>query len=119
MVRCAEETGAGLVGPLTMVGELPGESVHMAGGAAHVENVAGKRHLVEERFYAGVKASEIPGALRRQETELLEFHCLLARTALLRELGPLDEPYLAGDKIDLCLACERGGERLSRTGRVG
>lgn len=111
LVGCAEETGADLVGPLYMVGELPGDFVHMAGGTAHIEVSGGRRQLVEEHLYAGQKIGEIPNPLRRQQTELLEFHCLLARTARLRELGPLDERYLStGEHIDLCLAVrERGG----------
>ncbi|HEV2063023.1 MAG TPA: glycosyltransferase [Thermoanaerobaculia bacterium] len=111
LVRCAEETGADLVGPLYMVGEPPGDFVHMAGGTVQIEEAGGRRRLVESHLYAGRKLPDIPVVLRRQQTELLEFHCLLARTACLQSLGPLDERYLStGEHIDLCLAVRaRGG----------
>lgn len=111
LVRCAEETGADLVGPLYLVGELPGDFVHMAGGALHIEESGGHRRLVEKHLYAGRKLPDIPASLERQQTDLLEFHCLLARTERLQSLGPLDERYLStAEHIDLCLAVRaRGG----------
>jgi cellulose synthase/poly-beta-1,6-N-acetylglucosamine synthase-like glycosyltransferase len=110
LVRCAEETGADLVGPLYMVGELPGDFVHMAGGTVRIEEVGGRRRLTEKHLYAGRRLKDIPTVLERQETELLEFHCLMARTARLRELGPLDERYLStGEHIDLCFEVRKRG----------
>ncbi len=111
LVRCAEETGADLVGPLYMVGEPPGDFVHMAGGTVRIEEAGGRRHIAESHLYAGRKLPDIPVALERQQTELLEYHCLLARTEVLRALGPLDERYLStSEHIDLCLAVRaRGG----------
>jgi GT2 family glycosyltransferase len=111
LVRCAEETGADLVGPLYGMGEPAEGRVHMAGGLARIEERGGQRHLNEKHRFAGRCAAEIEGDLKREPTELLEFHCLLVRSATLRSLGGLDEGFLSsGEHIDLCLLVrERGG----------
>ena len=120
LVRCAEETGADLVGPLYGIGELGGGFVHMAGGTARIEETGGSRRLLESHRFAGRQLREIEPELRREATELVEFHCVLARRETLDALGPLDEELLStAEHIDLCLAVrQRGGiiyvEPLSR-----
>ena len=111
LMRCAEETGADLVGPLYGIGEPENGQVHMAGGTARIEEAQGVRRLLEKHRFAGRFVSEIEKELRRDTTELLEFHCLLARLDTLREITPLDEELLnMGEHVDLCLAVrERGG----------
>jgi GT2 family glycosyltransferase len=111
LVACAEETGADLVGPLYGIGEPEKGWVHMAGGTARIEEREGHRVLVERHRFAGRQFEEIRSQLRREPTELLEFHCLLVRQETFRRLGPLDENFRStGEQIDLCLAVrERGG----------
>jgi GT2 family glycosyltransferase len=111
LVRCAEETGADLVGPLYGIGEPEAGWVHMAGGTARIEENGGVRRLTENHRFAGRLLREIEPELRRVETDLVEFHCMLARRETLDALGPLDEELLStGENIDLCLAVrERGG----------
>jgi GT2 family glycosyltransferase len=112
LVRCAEETGADLVGPLYGVGDPHTGSVHMAGGRMGIREEQGERRLFEEHVFAGRPISEVVGRLRREPTQLVEFHCMLVRTATLQQLGPLDERLLStGEHIDICLAvAKRGGE---------
>ena len=43
LVRCAEETGAWVVGPLYLEGDAASPLVHMAGGAAHFVERDGRR----------------------------------------------------------------------------
>jgi GT2 family glycosyltransferase len=111
LVRCAEDTGADLVGPLYGHGEPELGFVHMAGGTTGIEEKDGERRLTAHQRFGGRRIAEIEGELRRGPTGLLEFHCLLARLSTLRALGPLDERLLStAEEIDLCFAVrDRGG----------
>lgn len=111
LVSCAEETGADLVGPLYGIGEPEKGWVHMAGGTARIEETSGSRTLREEHRFAGRFLRDVEPELRRERTELVEFHCLLARLETLRSIGPLDEElWSTAEHVDLCLAVrERGG----------
>ena len=111
LVRCAEETGADLVGPLYGHGEPELGFVHMAGGATVIEEKDGERRLTAHQRFGGRRIAEIEGELRREPTGLLEFHCLLARLSTLQALGPLDERLLStAEELDLCFAVrDRGG----------
>jgi GT2 family glycosyltransferase len=105
LVCCAEETGADLVGPLYGVGEPELGWIHMAGGTARIEENGGVRRLTEEHRFAGRLLREIEPELHRVATDLVEFHCMLARRETLDALSPLDEELLStGEHIDLCLA---------------
>ena len=43
LVRCAEETGAWVVGPLCLIGEIGAGVIHVAGGSVHFkDDLAGK-----------------------------------------------------------------------------
>jgi len=109
LVECAEQTGASVVGPLYYAGRPGSQSIHMAGGIAHIEEKNGKRVLHERHHLAGhVRAAE---QLLTRPCELVEFHCVLVRTGVFEQLGPLDENLLSAlEHVDLCLAVrERGG----------
>jgi GT2 family glycosyltransferase len=85
----------------------------MAGGIAHVEERDGVRRFVEEHGGIDRSVAEVRGAIDRHPTEQAEFHCLLIRSDVMRELGPLDDRFHAVPEvqIDLCLAARaRGGE---------
>ena len=113
LVRCAEETGADLVGPLYCVGERELEVVHMAGGVARIETQDGRRVLREEHRMAGRRLSDVRRELRREPTELLEFHCMLVRADVFERVGPLDTRLLcSGEHIDLCLAVRQAGGKV-------
>ena len=111
LVACAEETGADLVGPIYGEGEPEKGFIHMAGGTAGIEKKEGENRLAADRRFAGRRIADIESQLKREPTELLEFHCLLARLSTLRALGPLDERLLStAEEIDLCFQVrERGG----------
>jgi GT2 family glycosyltransferase len=110
LVRCAEETQADLVGPLYCVGKPELETVHMAGGIARIETHGGRRVLREEHRWAGRRLSEVRPELRREPTELVEFHCMLVRADVFERVGPLDARLLcSAEHIDLCLAVRQAG----------
>jgi glycosyltransferase involved in cell wall biosynthesis len=105
LLECAEETGAWIVGPLYCVDRPFHTKVHMAGGLAHFEEKDGVRRFVERHLLMHRPVAEVRGGLAPGPTEQVEFHCLLARTDAMRQLGPLDERFLAAPEvqIDLCL----------------
>jgi GT2 family glycosyltransferase len=112
LVRCATETGAAAVAPLYFEGTPGDDVIHMACGIARIVEADGARDFRSEHMHAKRRARELD--LRRSETELFEFHCVLVRTASLRELGGLDEALLSNhEHEDLALQLrERGGRIL-------
>ncbi len=112
LLDCAEETNAWLVAPLYCEGKPEDKIIHMAGGLAHFRDKNGKRRFFEQHRLARKSVDEVQSELRREPVELVEFHCTLARTEILPEVGGLDEKFLStGEHWDLCLAVrEKGGE---------
>lgn len=110
LVRCAEETGAAVVGPLTCIGEPEGTIVHSAGGLAHVDDPGGVRRLIHENHFEGARVEAARPLLRRGPTELVEFHCMLIRTEVLARIGPLDEAILNDPHhLDFCMMVREAG----------
>ena len=111
LVRCATETGAAAVAPLYFEG-TPGEDViHMACGTAHFVEKDGVREFASEHTHSKRRARELD--LKREDTELFEFHCVMVETARLRELGGLDEALLSNhEHEDLALQLRERGHRI-------
>ena len=108
LVACAEETGAGLVGPAYLQGASDRPmSIHMAGGVLD-RDAAGA--LVREHHHLSSGGLEQLAGLVRQQVDFLEFHCMLARTDLVREAGVIsDDVLLVHEHIDLALAARERG----------
>jgi GT2 family glycosyltransferase len=50
---------------------------------------------------------------QRQQTEFIEFHCVLIRKSVFEKVGLLDEQYCAiNDHEDLCLLASQAGESI-------
>ena len=110
LVRCAEETGAWVVGPLYCHGELEGEVVHMTGGHAHLFDVDGVRRFREDHRFWGKPLREVRSLLRREPCEMVEFHCVLVRSDVLRRLGPFDEGLKSAlENPDFCMSVRQAG----------
>jgi GT2 family glycosyltransferase len=110
LLACAEDTGAGLVGPLYLqagAGREP--SIHMAGGV--LEWTASEpRALTWEGHRLLDAPLDAAAALGREEVDFLEFHFLLARTDLVKRPGALSEDVLlVHEHIDLALAAREQG----------
>jgi hypothetical protein len=104
LVRCAEETGASVVGPVTCIGEPECEIVHSAGGLAHIDERQGRRRFVHQNHFEHTRLEDVRPALRRMPTELVEFHCVLIRTEILARIGRLDEEILNDPHhVDFCM----------------
>jgi GT2 family glycosyltransferase len=111
--RCMDETGAWIVGPLYCEGEPDAAVIHMAGGEAHFEESAGRRRFFERHRLAGHSIAEAHEVARREECELVEFHCMLVRRDVFDRLGPLDEGLMAlAEHVDLCLLVRQHGGRV-------
>jgi GT2 family glycosyltransferase len=108
LVECGNATGAAVVGPVNYERRPLLQTVHFAGGDARIvvtqENGRQHRRLVD-RIHKAIPESPVP-------TDAAEFHCMLVRTDVLRQLGGLDENMLSTrENIDLCLAVrEIGGQ---------
>jgi hypothetical protein len=102
LVACAEETGAGLVAPLYLEGDGRGpRAIHMAGGV--LERDATGALVREAHGLAHARAGEA-ARLVRSQIDYPEYHCLLARTDLVRREGVIsDDVLLVHEHIDLAL----------------
>jgi glycosyltransferase involved in cell wall biosynthesis len=115
MVKCAEETGAGLVTPTILVGpesRMPDLRIHHAGGILKLTDVGSSREMYRRHGHEHELYLEKKDELVRTKTESTEFHVVLARRDMLEDIGPLD-PKLAGftDEIDMAFkAKEKGWE---------
>ena len=112
LVRCADETGAAMVGPLYLEGEPGAETIHTAGGEARIAESATGREFVETHPHYGERPDEVAPQLRRERAELVEAHCFLVRRSVLDRLGPLDERLTAQAHVDLGLAILAAGESI-------
>ena len=110
LVQCADETGAWVVGPVYLEGKPEDQIIHMAGGQANFRQQQGKRELCEGHMFRGKRLPAVRSQLQRGATELIEFHCVLVRTEVFENLGPLDEKLMSSpEHIDLCLAVREAG----------
>jgi GT2 family glycosyltransferase len=114
LVQCAEETGAAVVGPLMCQNEPVHEVVHFAGGQSHIwQDNTGRRRIREKMYSQGQRVAELRGELKRQSTELAEFHCVLVRTAIFEQIGQLDEKMLnTKEHLDFCMSVREVGSTV-------
>jgi GT2 family glycosyltransferase len=111
--KCAEETHAAIVAPLTCIGNPPHTTIHHAGGMIRFVSRDGKR-LFDERHNLNWKPlAEHRQQLVRGPTDMAEFHCVLVRAEVLAELGKFDEELMSThEHIDLCLAVSGNGGKI-------
>lgn len=110
MVGCAEETGAWLVGPLYLIGRPEEGIIHMAGGEAGIKEQDGVVYFHEEHRFPNRPLREVESEIRREATEIVEFHCILVRKDVFDRLGPLDEGFVnTREHVDLCIAVRNAG----------
>ncbi|MDJ0679884.1 MAG: glycosyltransferase [Xenococcaceae cyanobacterium MO_167.B52] len=115
LVQCAEETDAAVVGPLTCQNTPVHEVIHYAGGKANVwleskDNLTIRRVRGQKTYKQGQQVATVHPQLQRQQTELLEFHCVLVRTEIFKQIGLLDEAMLATkEHVDFYLTVAQAG----------
>ncbi len=93
LYACAEETGAGIVGPLYLWGrDAHSDTIHMAGGDLVLERGANNDNdaaLIANHRCIGAKVDQV--SLRREECDFVEFHCMLMRREVFRAPATFDE----------------------------
>ncbi|MEO6928449.1 MAG: glycosyltransferase [Casimicrobiaceae bacterium] len=110
LVECADDTGAGIVGPLYLTaGDGQPARIHMAGGRL-VETLAPDGRVLDEvHVHSGKDPNLIADELRREPCDFVEFHCMLVRTSLLHA-GVLDAGIqCVHEHIDTSLSARRLG----------
>jgi GT2 family glycosyltransferase len=110
LLRCADETGAWAVAPVYFERDAAVRRVHMAGARVTIVEQGGVRDYVCEHFHLDCPVVELVPSLRRAETDLFEFHCVLLRRSAFDRLGPLDEQLLSAlEQEDLALLIRAAG----------
>ena len=110
LVRCADETGAWVVGPLYLIGEIQQRRIHLAGGRLHEKQEHGKKMLYDEQYLFDTPLDNLQVPLERKAWDYAEFHCMLVRTDVLERIGPLDEELTSlHEHIDLGLSVRKAG----------
>ncbi len=111
LLDCAEATEATIVGPLMCQHEPVHEQIHFAGGEAHIfTDIKGRKRLREKMYKQGHKVEKMLPTLTRKETELCEFHCMLAKTEIFENVGYLDEKMLnTKEHVDFCMTVRKHG----------
>ena len=103
LVRCAEETDAGIVAPAYLWNN---DKIHMLGGTITIKEDGSfhERHdMINE--HRSVLRSQL-----RKTCDYIEYHCVLIKTEL-RDL--LDPTYKCiHEHIDICLAAKREGHEI-------
>ena len=123
LVRCAEETGAAVVTPLTCEGYPPHRIIHHAGGTftgyAEPETFfadgkqPGEREIDEVQYHYHEERAGQADRLERQKTGTCEFHCVLARRDMLDKVTPFDEALLASkEHLDFSMRVYRAGGEI-------
>jgi len=111
LVTCADETNAGIVGPLYMWGDGNKLSViHMAGGYIKETSTPEGTIEIQEHLFENADFSVVGAQLTRHECYFVEFHSMLIRTEALKKIGGLDERLLTAHKhIDIARAIKQLG----------
>jgi GT2 family glycosyltransferase len=114
LLECAKETKATVVCPLTCIGQPLEQTIHLAGGEAHIfvepDDFGAKRRVHEKHYFVNRKVADVQDQLHRQQCEFAEFHCMLVRTEIFQKIGLLDEGLLSTrEHIDFCLTVAEAG----------
>lgn len=108
LVACADETGAGIVGPLYIIaGGKVEPRIHMAGGETTIVETPKGRALHERHVLMDAPLTE-RATLERAPCDYAEFHCMLVRTDLAR--GRIrDEMLNIHEHVELALEAKALG----------
>lgn len=121
MLRCADETGADVVAPLTCEGYPAHTTIHYAGGEYvpadeldrfHRAQGGSARVLREKQYLLKQPLAQWRHTLRRGPTGFCEPHCILVRMSTLQLMGdrPFDEAMLATkEHLDFCMSVRAAG----------
>lgn len=100
LLACADDTGATTVGPLQLIGPLEEDVIHLAGGFIAIDRSAAPHPIRITHRFQGLHPDGVPEPLVRAPCDFAEFHCMVARTDALRQVGPLDEGLVSAREIE-------------------
>jgi GT2 family glycosyltransferase len=104
LLECARTTSAAFVSPVYCEGSLDAGVIHTAGGEGRIDVIDGTRTLVDVHLHCHQRLADIRRALRREPCEIAEFHCVLARSDVVADVGGFDMALPAAlEHIDFCL----------------
>ncbi len=111
LVTCADETGAGIVGPLYLWGDgVRPPTIHMAGGKLVATQTADGKILDESHYLVNESPEKFAAEFYRRPCDFAEYHCMLVRSALIREKNFIDPAIrCVHEHIDTALAARRLG----------
>lgn len=99
----AVEHDSDAVAPLIFIGPPATTIIHHAGGMLSANRVEGGFRLSEAHRLMDVRLEDHDGPFPEPHNHVCEFHCMLARRALLDEMGGLDERLITREQIDFAL----------------
>ncbi|HEY6898916.1 MAG TPA: glycosyltransferase [Rhodocyclaceae bacterium] len=110
LVECADQTGAGIVGPMYLWGDdHAAPKVHMSGGDLSFVEEDGAR-VLEDRHRHYNADPDTAAAEGRRACDFVEFHCMLLRTELARQPGVIDGRIgCVHEHIDIALTAKERG----------
>lgn len=111
LTKCAEDTGAGVVGPVYLEGEPNDPLVHCAGGSIEfVADDGGTRSIIVCQHELSTPLANLP-ELQRGPTGLVEFHTVLVTRECLDAIGGEFDASLetTREHVDLCLSARDAG----------
>ena len=109
LVACADETGAGIVCPLYLIGDGSTSKIHMAGG--RLTEIPERNGIVMEECHqlANHPVAEADN-LRREKCDYGEFHCMFIRTKLAKDADIFDDRIVCiHEHIDTALTAKKNG----------
>ncbi|HEY8083991.1 MAG TPA: glycosyltransferase [Methylophilaceae bacterium] len=110
LIACADETNAGLVGPLYLWGDSEAPLVHMAGAYLTMSSTPEGNILTQSHLYENVSYANVAAQLERVQCDNVESHCVLIRTSPLKAMGGFDEHILnAHEHVDVALDFKKQG----------
>lgn len=116
LIACADETGAGLVTPTILVGpeqRFPDLVIHHAGGILDLTPTPRGWDVYRRHGHEFERYLEAREGLARGETGCTEFHVVLARKAMLDQIGPFDDQLIGfTDEIDMALSARKHGWKI-------
>ncbi len=92
LTRCADETNAGIVGPLYLWGiDDSSDLIHMAGGDLTIVEEQGGRVMIEAHRHFNERVADLEQQLVRETCDFSEYHCMLMRREIFREKRVFDD----------------------------
>lgn len=99
----AVEHDSDAVAPLIFIGPPARTVIHHAGGLLSASREEGGIRLAEAHRLMDVPLADVDGSFPDLHNHVCEFHCMMARRALLDEMGGLDERLVTREQIDFAL----------------